>query len=169
MPIIVALFTTVSLIGNLDCLVANPEDSYYAMDAGEYGGEIVADSYSERGSVVKVSPASKLYGELVLEGLGGTFDEGAYVITFYVRVEGGLGSDRAIAEVEVARRRIGSAEDFIVTDMRRVTGTVFSTEEAYAAVLLYVSLGEPEELDFRVRYIGNAVLYIDRVTVEKTA
>jgi hypothetical protein len=169
MPIIVALFATVSLIGNAGCFVTNPEGSYYAVDAAEYGGEIVGDSCSERGMVVRVSPASKLYGELVLEGLGGTFDEGTYVITFYVRVEGGLGSDRAIAEVEVARRRIDGAEDFIVTDMRRVTGAVFSTEEAYAAVLLYVSLGEPEELDFRVRYIGNAVLYIDRVTVEKTS
>jgi hypothetical protein len=169
MPIIVALFVTASLIGNAGRLVTNPEDSYYAVDAGKSGGEIVADSCSERGHVVKVSPASKLYGELVLEGLGGIFYEGAYLITFYVRVEGGLGSDRAIAELEVARRGIGSNEDFVVTDMRRVTGGVFSTEEAYAPVLLYVSLGEPEEIDFRVRYIGNAVLYIDRVTAKKTS
>lgn len=168
MPIVFALFVTASLIGNVGCFVANPGDSYYAVDAGEYGGEIVADSYSERGTAVRVSPASKLYGEIVLEDLGGTFDEGAYVITFYVRVEGGLGSDRAIAEAEVARRGIDGDEDFIVTDMRRITGAIFSTEEAYAPVLLYLSLGEPEELDFRVRYIGNAVLYIDRVTVEKT-
>jgi hypothetical protein len=140
---------------------------FYACLAAEYGGEVVDDPYAEKGRAVKVSPADKLYGEVVLKGLGGTFEEGPYVITFYIRTEGGLGSDRAVAEVEVARRKQGSGEDYVVADMRRVTGVTFTDEETYSAVCLDVSLGEPEELDFRVRYIGNAVLYFDRVTVEK--
>jgi hypothetical protein len=166
---VVVAFITVSIIGNVCAFAANPFYLYYAAEAMEFGGEIVEDSCAERGRAVRISPAAKLYGELVLEGLGGPFDEGEYVVTFYIRVEGGLGSDRAIAEVEVARRHINGTEDYIVTDMRRVTGVVFFTEEAYAAVPLYVSLGKREELDFRVRYIGNAVLYIDRITVEKTS
>jgi hypothetical protein len=51
--------------------------------------------------------------------------------------------------------------------MRTVTGLLFTDEETYTAVPLLISLGETEELEFRARYLGNAVLYLDRVTVKE--
>jgi hypothetical protein len=140
---------------------------FYAKDAEEFGGELVTDPYTETDLVLKISPATKLYGEVVLRGLGGVFDEGVYLVHFLVRTEGGLGSGRAIAEVEVARRDPLTGDDYDVTDMRTVTGLLFTDEETYTAVPLLVSLGEPEELEFRARYLGNAVLYLDRVTIKQ--
>ncbi len=142
---------------------------FYAKDAEEFGGELVTDPYAETDLVLKVSPATKLYGEIVLQRLGDIFDEGVYLVHFFVRTEGGLGSDRAIAEVEVARRNPLAGTDYDVTDMRTVTGLLFTNEETYTAVPLCVSLGEREELEFRVRYLGNAVLYLDMVTIKEIA
>ncbi len=146
---------------------AGPPTVFYARDAGKFGGELVADPSAESGWAVRVSPAAKLYGEIVLQGLGGTFGAGTYVVTYFIRTDGGLGSDRTIVELEVARRKAGDDGPFTVTDFRGVTGVVFSCEDVYSAIPVYVSLGEPAELDFRVRYIGNAVLYMERVTVEE--
>jgi hypothetical protein len=141
----------------------------YAKDAEEFGGELVTDPHAETDLVLKVSPATKLYGEVVLRGLGDTFDEGVYLVHFFVRTEGGLGSDRAIGEVEVARRGPLTGTDYDVTDMRTITGLLFTNEETYTAIPLLISLGEQEELEFRVRYLGNAVLYLDRVTIKEIA
>jgi len=140
---------------------------FYAKDAEGLGGELVTDPHTETDLVLKISPATKLYGEIVLRGLGDVFDEGVYLVHFLVRTEGGLGSARAIAEVEVARREPLAGGDYDVTDMRTVTGLLFEGEETYTAVPLLISLGETEELEFRTRYLGNAVLYLDRVTVKE--
>lgn len=142
---------------------------FCAKDAEEFGGELVTDPYAETDLVLKVSPATKLYGEVVLRGLGDIFDEGVYLVHFFVRTEGGLGSDRAIAEVEVARRVPLTGTDYDVTDMRTVTGLLFTNEGTYTAIPLLISLREPEELEFRVRYLGNAVLYLDRMTIKEIA
>ncbi|UCE26898.1 MAG: hypothetical protein JSW52_11210 [Candidatus Coatesbacteria bacterium] len=164
-----------SLTGALDADAREPvvyRDGtivFYAKDADEFGGELVTDPYAESDLVLKISPSTKLYGEIVLRGPGYTFCDGVYLINFFIRTEGGLGSDRAIAEVEVARRNPPADSDYSVSDMRTITGLLFTSEETYTAVPLCVSLGEPEELEFRVRYLGNAVLYVDRVTVKAAA
>lgn len=140
--------------------------TFQAEEADWFGGELTTDAYAHDGSAVRVSPASKLYGETVLSGLGGVFAAGGYSVMFYLRAEGGLGSAKPIAELAVARGDPEGNDPSAVTDLRTVTGAVFASEDTYSAITLPVKLRRSEELDFRVRYIGNAVLYIDRITVK---
>ena len=129
----------------------------------EEAGRVAADAAADGGYAVEISPADKLYGRTVFRGVWEGLAPGDYRVHFLLRGEGGVASPRAVAEVTVGPRAAGGASPWA----SRVIAAGAVAGGAYRDFSLDFTLPAAADGEFDVVYAGTAILYLDRVTLER--
>jgi hypothetical protein len=134
-----------------------------------FKGSMVDDTFASGGRALRVSPADNLYKETVLWGPYEKFEPGLYRAYFYLRAEGDPGSSKAAAEISVATAPAGTWQPPEPTTAKRLSVSSLAGGQGYEKYALDFELLEPSICEFKVRYVGNAILYIDKVEAQQVS
>jgi hypothetical protein len=132
-------------------------------------GNKVEDTFASRGSALRVSPADNLYKETILWGPYKVFDPGKYRAYFYLRADGDPTSSSRAAEVSVAAAPAGTWETPTPTTAKVLSVASLADGQGYKKFALDFELLERSVCEFKVRYIGNAILYVDKTEVQQVS
>lgn len=130
-------------------------------------GTVTDEPAASAGKALKVSPADNLYDKTVLWGPYQELEPGRYRAYFYIRAEGVV-SAKPVAEVEVATAPAGAGRAPEPVVKRLVTCQMVAGS-AYRPVVLEFEVTERSACEYKIKYIGNAILFIDKVDVQQFA
>ena len=130
-------------------------------------GNKVEDTFASHGSALRVSPADNLYKKTILWGPYQTFEAGEYRAYFYLRADGDPTSSKPVAEISVAVAPAGTWEAPISTTARLLSVSSLADGQTYKKFALDFELLEQSVCELKVRYIGNAIIYVDKTEVQQ--
>ena len=90
------------------------------------------------------------------------YPPGEYTATFYLKIANPVPGDIALVDVATLR-----GHEVLTSD--RINDSRFSGRDGYVPFRLIFSLDKFRELEFRVMFIGNADLYVDRIEIDSSA
>lgn len=126
------------------------------------------DRNASGGAALRISPADNLYGQTVLWGPYEEMERGVYRIHFYLRAEGGAGSPRPVAEIAVTGFPPRTNNPPTTLAAKMLTGASLAGPD-YKEFVFDITTTKSTVLEYVVKYIGTAILYIDRIEVEQVA
>jgi hypothetical protein len=132
-------------------------------------GNKVADTFASRGRALRASPADNLYNKTFLWGPYETFEAGSYRAYFYVRADGASTSSKPCAEISVAVAPAGVTEPPTPTTAKVLSASSLAEGQTYKKFALDFELLEKSVCEFKVKYIGNAIIYVDKTEVQQTS
>ncbi len=134
-----------------------------------FKGNKVDDTFASGGRALRVSPADNLYKETVLWGPYEKLEPGLYRAYFFLRAEGDPGSSKAAAEISVATAPAGTWQPPEPTTAKLLSVSSLAGGQGYDKFALDFELLEPSICEFKVRYVGNAILYVDKVEAQQVS
>ncbi len=144
--------------------------TYQAEDTEKtFMGNMVEDTFASGGSALRVSPADNLYKKTVLWGPYQTFDPGKYRAYFYLRADGDPTSPKRAAEISVATAPAGTWQPPTPTAAKVLSAASLADGQSYKKFALDFELLEKSVCEFKVRYIGNAIIYVDKTEVQQVS
>ena len=129
-------------------------------------GAVVDDAAASQGKAIRVAPADMLYDKPVLWGPYSTLEPGTYKAHFYLRADG-VSSNKLVAEIEVAAAPAGTGEVPRPKATKVLSAAAVAAGGVYHDFPLEFTLTETSAVEFKVKYVGSAVLYIDKVVAEQ--
>ncbi len=132
-----------------------------------FRGNMVEDTFASAGSALRVSPADNLYKETVLWGPYIKLEPGLYRAYFHLRAEGDPRSSKAAAEISVATAPAGTWQPPEPTTAKLLSVSSLAGGQGYDKYTLDFELLEPSICEFKVRYVGNAIVYVDKVDAQQ--
>jgi len=132
-------------------------------------GNQVEDAVASGGSALRVSPADNLYEKTVLWGPYEELERGEYRAYFYLRADGAAASSSPAAEISVAIAPAGTRETPEPTTAKVLSVSSLASGQDYKKFALDFELLEKSVCEFKVKYIGNAIIYVDKVEAQQVA
>ena len=132
-------------------------------------GNKVEDTFASGASALRVSPADNLYKETILWGPYPTFEPGEYRAHFYLRADGDPTSSKRATEISVAVAKAGTWVTPTPTTAKVLSVASLADGQGYKIFALDFELLEKSVCEFKVRYIGNAILYVDKIEVQQVS
>jgi len=145
----------------------------WTYEAGEaekwYQGRLVADALAAGGRALEISPADALYGRHVLWGPYQILEPGRYTACFALRAEGDPTSPKPAVEISVAVGPAGTPEPPETSTAKVLSVSALAAGGGYKKFALDFELLEKAKCEYKVKYIGNAVVFVDKVEVQQTS
>lgn len=132
-----------------------------------YKGTKAEDTFASGGLALRVSPVDNLYGETVLWGPYETLERGEYRAHFYLRADGDPTSSKSAAEISVAVAPAGASQPPAPTTAKTLSVASLARDPGYKKFALDFELTEESRCEYKVKYIGNAIVYVDKVDVQQ--
>ena len=132
------------------------------MSTPRYGDD-VTDEDASNGKARFVSRNAEK-NRHVLFGPYHVYPPGEYTTTFYLKVLNVTPGE--IALIDVVDAWASKPDKMVILDSRKIDSSHFPDEGEYFPFTLSFSIKENRSLDFRVMFLGNADLYIDRIEVD---
>jgi hypothetical protein len=132
-----------------------------------YSGNVVEDAPASGGSALKVSPADNLYQQFVLWGPYQTLERGRYEAHFYLRAEGNPASTKPCAEISVATAPAGSYDVPEAVTSRTIAAGPLAADRNYQKYTLDFELLDDTKCEYKIKYLGGGILYVDRVDIRQ--
>jgi hypothetical protein len=132
-----------------------------------YKGNLVEDASASSGSALRVSPADNLYKSFVLWGPYQTLERGRYEAQFYLRAEGDPASTKPCVEIGVATALARTDETPETVTSRTIAGGPLAGDRNYQKYTLDFELLDDTKCEYRIKYLGGGILYVDRVDVRQ--
>ncbi len=132
-------------------------------------GNKTEDTFASAGSALVVSPADNLYEKLVLWGPYQVLERGEYQAHFYLRADGDPTSSKPAAEISVAVAPAGASQPPAPTTAKTLSVASLARDPGYKKFTLDFELLEKSRCEYKVKYIGNAIVYVDKVDVQQVA
>jgi hypothetical protein len=132
-------------------------------------GNIVEDAGASEGGALVISPADGVEADAVLWGPYQILERGEYKAHFYLRAEGDPGYTKAAATVSIATATVeeGSIPD--TTASKTISAGTLAGSPGYQKFTLDFTLTEKTKCEYKVKYHGGAIVYVDKVDVQQTA
>jgi hypothetical protein len=130
---------------------------------------MVEDTFASGASALRVSPADNLYKETILWGPYQTFEPGEYRAHFYLRADGDPTSSKRATEISVAVAPAGTWQPPTATTAKVLSVASLADGQSYKIFALDFELLEKSVCEFKVRYIGNAILFVDKIEVQQVS
>jgi|GEM_PF-2265343 len=130
-------------------------------------GNTAEDTFASEGLALRVSPADKLYDQTVLWGPYQNLERGEYRAHFYLRADGDPSSAKPAAEISVAVAPAGASQPPAPTTAKVLGVSALASGQGYKKFTLDFELLEKSVCEYKVKYIGNAILYVDKVDVQQ--
>ena len=128
-------------------------------------GGVVADPTASGKEALRISPADNLYNATVVWGPYDELGPGKYRVSFVMRAEGASSSSKPVVKVEVSAAPAGT------TPPKTITSKVYAgmaMSPSYRDYTLDFQLTTKSACEFKVTYLGSAVLYADQIKLYRT-
>ena len=132
-------------------------------------GNKAADAFASAGLALVVSPADNVYDKTVLWGPYQNLERGEYRAHFYLRADGDPTSSKPAAEISIAIAPAGASEPPIPTTAKVLSVASLARDPGYKKFTLDFELLEKSVCEYKVKYIGNAIVYVDKVDVQQVS
>jgi hypothetical protein len=132
-----------------------------------YLGTKAEDTFASGGLALRVSPVDNLYGETVLWGPYEALERGKYRAHFYLRADGDPTSSKPAAEISVAVAPVGASQPPAPTTAKTLSVASLARDPGYKKFALDFELAKESVCEYKVKYIGNAIVYVDKVEVQQ--
>ncbi len=126
-------------------------------------GDDVTDEDASNGKARFVSRNAEKNRHIVF-GPYHVYPPGEYTTTCYLKVLNVTPGE--IALIDVVDAWASKPDKMVILDSRKIDSSQFPDEGEYFPFTLSFSIKENRSLDFRVMFLGNADLYIDRIEVD---
>ncbi|MGD8719414.1 MAG: DUF3604 domain-containing protein [Candidatus Zixiibacteriota bacterium] len=132
-------------------------------------GNVVDDAGASEGSALAVSLADGVEADAVLWGPYQTLERGEYQAHFYLRAEGDPGYTKPAATISVATASIEEGSIPSTTASKTISAGTLAGSPGYQKFTLDFTLTEKTKCEYKVKYHGGAIVYVDKVDVQQTA
>jgi hypothetical protein len=135
--------------------------------AMQHEGSVAVDASASGGQALKISPADNLYETVVLWGPYQILERGRYEAHFYLRAEGNPASAKPCVEISVATAPAGTYEVPNTTAARTISVGALAGADGYQKYTLDFELVNNMKCEYKVKYLGGAIVYVDKVDVQQ--
>lgn len=133
-----------------------------------YKGNVVEDASASGGTALKVSPPDNLYQQFVLWGPYHILERGRYEANFYLRADGNPASAKPCLEISVATAPADSHDAPEAVTSRIIAAGPLAADRNYQKYTLDFDLLEDTKCEYKIKYLGGGIVYVDRVDVRQT-
>ncbi len=132
------------------------------MESRGYGDDVM-DEDASNGKARFVSRNAEKSRHIVF-GPYHIYPQGEYTATFYLKILNAASGE--IAFIDAVDAWASKTDKMVILDSRKVDSSHFPDEGEYFPFTLSFSIEKITSLEFRVMFLGNADLYIDKIVVD---